>query len=75
MSVITEAIYKSSYGTLSKSDRELVGAGSIPLVTLGFAVMILTLGETVIKERVYLVSGASKLLLGIPAILRFGLIH
>ena len=31
--------------------------------------------ETVIKERVYVVSGASKLLLGIPAIRSLGLIH
>lgn len=31
--------------------------------------------ETVIKERVYVVSGASKLLLGIPTIRSLGLIH
>ena len=34
VSVMPEAIYKSSYGMLSKSDRELVGAGDVPLVTL-----------------------------------------
>ena len=45
-----EAIYKSSYGTLTKS-------------------------ETVIKERVYVVRGASKLLLGVPAIRSLGLMH
>ena len=38
---------------LSKSDRELVGAGDVPLMTLGCAVMNRTLAETVIKERVY----------------------
>ena len=35
VSVMPEAIYKLSYGTLSKSDRELVGAGDVPLMTLG----------------------------------------
>lgn len=75
VSVMPEHIYKSSYGTLSKSDRELVGAGDVPLKTLGCAVMNLTQDETVIKERVYVVSGASKLLLGIPAIQSLGLIH
>jgi len=75
VSVMPEAIYKSSYGTLSKSDRELVGAGDVPLVTLGCAVMNLSLAETVIKERVYVVRGTSKLLLGVPAIRSLGLIH
>ena len=37
--------------------------------------MNLTLAETVIKERVYVVRGASKLLLGVPAIRSLGLIH
>ena len=73
--VMPEHIYKSSYGTLSKSDRELVGAGDVALKTLGCAVMNLKQDETVIKERVYVVSGASKLLLGIPAIRSLGLIH
>jgi len=70
-----EAICKSSFGTLSKSDRELVGAGDVPLVTHGCAVMNLTLAQTVIKERVYVVRGASKLLLGVPAIQSLSLIH
>ena len=60
---------------LSKSDRELVGAGDVPLVTLGCAVMNLTLPETVIKEQVYIVRGAFKLLLGGPALRSLGLIH
>ena len=50
VSVMPEHIYKSSYGTLSKSDRELVGAGDVPLKTLGCAVMNLKQDETVIKE-------------------------
>ena len=52
VSVIPQAIYRLSYGMLSKSDGELVGAGDVPLVTLGCAVMNLTLAETVIKEQV-----------------------
>ena len=75
MSVMPESIYKSSYGRLSESDRELVGVGDVPFVTLGYAVMNLTQDETVIKERVYVVRDASKLLLGIPAIRSLGLIH
>ena len=75
VSVVPEATYKSSCGTLSKSDRELVGAGDVPLMTLGCAVMDLTLAETVIKEQVYVVRGASKLLLEVPAIRSLGLIH
>ena len=75
MSVVPEAIYKSSYGPLSNSDRELVGAGDFPLATLGCAIMNLTLAGTVIKDQVYIVRGASKLLLGIPAIRSLGLIH
>ena len=75
VSVMPESIYKSSYGTLSVPDKELVGAGDVPLVTLGCAVMNLTLNETIVKERVYVVRGASKLLLGIPAIRSLGLIH
>lgn len=66
VSLMPEAIYKSLYGMLSKSDRELVREGDVPLVNLGCAVMTLTLDETVIK--VYVVRGASKLLLGVPAI-------
>ena len=49
VSVMPETIYKLSYGTLSKSDRELVGAGDVPLVTLRCAVMNIALAETVIS--------------------------
>ena len=75
VSVMPEAIYKSSYGILSKSDRELVGAGDVPLVTLACAVMNITLAETVISERVYVVIMASKVLLGVPAICSLVLIY
>ena len=58
------SVYKSSDGTRSESDRDLMGAGDVPLVTPGCAVMNLTLDETVIKEQVSVVRGESKLLLG-----------
>ena len=47
--VMPETMYKLSYGTLSISDRELVGAGDVPLVTLRCAVMNIALAETVIS--------------------------
>ena len=75
MSLMSEAIYKSSYVMLSKSDRDLVGVGDVPLVSLGCAVLNRTLAETVIKEQVYIVRGASKLLLGVAAIRSLDLIH
>lgn len=75
VSVMPESLCKESYGPLSKADREFVGAGEVPLRTLGFALMTLALHKTRIQERVYIVKGASKLLLGIPAIRSFGLIH
>ena len=75
VSVMSEAIYKSSYGTLSKSVRELVLAGDVPLVTHGCAVINITLAETVISERVYVVRLASKVLLGVPAICSLVLVY
>ena len=52
-----------------------MGAGDVPLTTFGFAIMNLVSKDKAIAERVYIVKGASKLLLGIPAIRGFGLIH
>lgn len=75
VSLMPESPYKESYGPLSKADRELVGAGDVPLMTLGFALMNLALPKTIIQERVYIVKGASKLLLRIPAIRSLGLIR
>ena len=69
VSVMPESAYKESYRTLSKPDRELVGASD------GFAIMNLVSEDKAIAERVYIVKGASMLLLGIPAIRGFGLIH
>ena len=67
--------YKASYVKLSESDREFVGAGDVPLMTLGCVPMSLTLDDKVIEKRVYVVRGASKLLLGKPAIRSLGLIQ
>ena len=75
VSVMPEAIYKSSYRMLSKSDRELGRAGDVLLVTLGSAVMNLTLAVIVTKKQVYKDRGTTKLLLGVPAIRSLGLIH
>ncbi|PFX32006.1 hypothetical protein AWC38_SpisGene3133 [Stylophora pistillata] len=74
VSVMPKSLNKESYGPLSKADRELVGA-DVPLRTLGFVLMTLALHKTRVQERVYIVKGASKLLLVIPAIRSFGLIH
>ena len=75
VSVIPESLHKETCGALSEPDRELVGAGDVPLKTLGWIPMNLTLGDKGVEERVYVVRGASKLLLGIPAIRSLGLIH
>ena len=56
VSVMPEAMYKSLYRMISKSDRELGRAGDVLLVTLGSAVMNLTLAVIVTKEQVYLPS-------------------
>lgn len=72
-SAMPEAIYKSLYGSLSKSDRGLFGAGNVPLVTHGCAVINLSIAETVIKKRVYVIRGASKLRLGVATIGSVGL--
>ena len=76
VSVMPETFYKDVYGTLCKPDRKLVGAGDTPLDTVGCMDLNLTRGKhTQIKEKVYVVRGASKLLLGVPAIRSLGLIH
>ena len=75
VSLMPESPYKESYGPLSKADRELVGAGDVLLMTLRFALINLALQKTIIQERVYIVKGASKLLLGMTAIRSLGLIH
>ena len=75
VSVMPEPLYKETCGALSEPDRKLVGAGDVPLKTLGWIAMNLALGEKGVEERVYVVRKASKFLLGIPAIHSLGLIH
>ena len=58
-----------------QNQAKLVGAGDVPLTTVGFAIMNLVSEDKAIAERVYVVKGASKLLLRIPAIRGFGLIQ
>ena len=72
VSLMPESIYMPSYGTLSVSDGDLIGIGGVPLVILGSTVMNLSLNKTLVQERMHVVNGASKLLLGIPAIRRLG---
>ena len=75
VSVMPEQFYKESFGKLNKADKRLVGADDKPLETIGQITLDLKLGEVTIKEHVYIIRGAKKLLLGIPAIRRLGLIQ
>ena len=79
VSVMPESVYnryKPSFGNLSVPDRKLVGAGDATLDTIGCVTMELKHeNKTQITEQVYVVRGATKLLLGIPAIRSLGLIH
>ena len=63
-----------SFGPLLETDRILTGAGEAKLDTVGYVQMTLNHRSTKITERVYIVAGASKLLLGVPAIRNLGLI-
>ena len=74
VTIMPESVYRESFGELRAPDRELVGAGDSPLETVGMANMKLSLGNTCIVEQVYVVKGATKLLLGIPEIRKLGLI-
>lgn len=75
VSVIPESVYKPSFGKLSVPDRELLGAGDARLDTVGCVEMDLTHVNTLVKEKVYVIRGTPKLLLGVPAIRSLGLIH
>jgi len=48
--VIPNPSTKESHGTLSKPDRELIGAGDVPMATMGFALINLALDEIGIEE-------------------------
>ena len=75
VSVIPHSVYKPAYGKLSAPDRELLGAGDTTLDTVGYVEMHLRHGNTLVKEKVYVVRGTTKPLLGVPAIRSLGLIH
>ena len=63
-----ENMYQPSFGPLLETERILTGAGEAKLDTVGYVQMTLNHGSTKITERVYIVAGASKLLIGVPAI-------
>ena len=67
-------MYQPSFGPLLEIDRILTGGGEAKLDIVGYVQMMLNHGSTKIIERVYIVAGASKLLLGVPAIRNLGLI-
>lgn len=75
VSVMPESQYKLNFGKMMSTDKKLLGAGEANLNTTGCVDMKLTHGTLEVNERVYLVRGASKLLLGLPAIHKLGLIH
>ena len=75
VSVMPESMYETVYGKLSTPDKHLVGAGESPLATVGQTTMHLKIGQIEITEQVYVVRGATKLLLDIPAIHSFGILH
>ena len=62
------------WATTIEPDRILTGAGEAKLDTVGYVQLTLNHGSTKMTERVYIVAGASKLLLGVPAIRNLGLI-
>ena len=61
-------------GPLRDSNRKLIGAGNKTLNCVGYVTVELGMENTGITEQVYIVDGATKLLLGLPAIRKFGLI-
>ena len=69
-----EKLYKPKYGKLMEPDISLVGAGEQTLDTVGYAQMKLVAGSKYIFEKVYLIKGGHKSLLGSPGIRSFGLI-
>lgn len=74
VTVMPANIFKPAFGQLQPPDRRLLGPGDQPLMVNGFAYMTLVHGHTQIQEKVY-IAKTSKLLLGMPAIQKLGLIH
>ena len=74
VSVMPTHVYKPDFGELRQSDSTLYGPSDQPLDVKGFVDMNLVMGKNTVRERVYVVAKASKLLLGSPAIRKLGLI-
>ena len=74
VSVMPVKVFKPAFGQLQAPGRRLLGPGDQPLDVMGFAYIKLTHGHTQIQEKVY-IAQTSKLLLGMPAIQKLGLIH
>ena len=74
VSVMPDSLYKSQYGGLQPTDHQLFGPNNSTLDVKGVVEMTLSNGESQVNEKVYVVKGGSKLLLGMPAIQKFGLI-
>ena len=75
VSVMPEQVYEESFERLTPPERKLVGAGDAPLKAIDQTNIDLRLGRKQMKECVYVVRGVKKLLLGVPAIRKLGLIH
>ena len=74
ISVMPERLFKKSYGDIHSTGRILFVTGENPLHTLGCVRMELSRGDTTIQDDVYIMGGIKTLLLGQPAIEKFGLI-
>ena len=72
VSVIPKSAYKPKNGKLSATYRDLLGAGDTGRDSWR---QFLKAGKNLVKEKVYVVRGTPKLLLGILAIRHLGLIH
>ena len=72
VSVIPKSAYKPKNGKLSATYRDLLGAGDTGRDSWRQS---LKAGKNLVKEKVYVVRGTPKLLLGILAIRHLGLIH
>ncbi|KAL8584885.1 hypothetical protein ACOMHN_037588 [Nucella lapillus] len=68
------SLFRPAFGQLCPPDRRLLGPGDHPLEVKGVALITLAHGRTQIQEKVY-IAQTSKLLLGMPAIQKLGLIH
>ena len=73
-SIMPESLYKPCFGKLEQSDVTLIGAGDKTLDILGCVKMEISNENQHISEKVYVIKGGSKLLLGIPGIRSLGLL-